>query len=346
MNCIFNINNYLIDFSRLKSFASSIRASRLLLEAPQGMVQLLPTLAEYARRCLEDPTVKIMVNMEPSYGLCSVSLKYILEGIVDGIVHVGHDFYPYPLCIPDCRVGSKIARERVLTVPAEYIAPGDTVERLAKALGELIGEGASVAIGYTTQHRSLAASLSRKLEELGVKVRGLAQVLGCYVSDLTRVESDFYAVIAGGYFHSLGVALAVGDGRRVLRVDPYEGRVENVDKTYRRIIARRYWAIMRVRTAKRVGVIVGTLPGQYRPGVVDAVVKLLERYGLSYELLYAERLSREYLDNLNPHSFDAFIVTSCPRLAIDDLGDYWKPVITPGELAVALRGLQEYVFPW
>jgi Diphthamide synthase subunit DPH2 len=45
--------------------------------------------------------------------------------------------------------------------------------------------------------------------------------------------------------------------------------------------------------------------------------------------------------------FEAFVVTSCPRLPVDDLYEYEKPVLTPGEAFMALQGrLEPYMFPW
>jgi 2-(3-amino-3-carboxypropyl)histidine synthase len=346
MECVFRVEDYIIDLSRLEKFVYENGFSRLLIEAPQGLIQFLPIISKYVRDCLKGYNVKLFLNLEPSYGLCSVSLHYILSGLADAIIHIGHDFYPYPLCIPNCSTGSKLLKERVLLVPAEYAVNEHVAAKLAKLLARKIGEGHSVSLGYTTQHRKLVNILATQLERLNINVKSLSQILGCYTLGLTRSKSDFYAIVAGGYFHALGVALAIGDGSRVLRADPYEAKVESIEGIYRKTLAKRYWAVMRLRNAKTLGVIVGTLPGQYRPGIVDAVVKLLDKYGIKYELFYVERLTQEYLDNLKPSSFDGFVITSCPRLAIDDLGDYWKPVVTPGELTMALRGISRYIFPW
>ena len=49
------------------------------------------------------------------------------------------------------------------------------------------------------------------------------------------------------------------------------------------------------------------------------------------------------LDNVNPDvllpylDLDAFIVTACPRRAIDDSQMYKKPLITPQELEIVLN---------
>lgn len=49
------------------------------------------------------------------------------------------------------------------------------------------------------------------------------------------------------------------------------------------------------------------------------------------------------LDNINPDALlpyldlDAFVVTACPRIAIDDSQMYKKPLITPQELEIVLN---------
>ena len=48
------------------------------------------------------------------------------------------------------------------------------------------------------------------------------------------------------------------------------------------------------------------------------------------------------LDNISPDlllpytNLDAFIVTACPRVAIDDANMYKKPILTPKELEIVL----------
>jgi 2-(3-amino-3-carboxypropyl)histidine synthase len=48
------------------------------------------------------------------------------------------------------------------------------------------------------------------------------------------------------------------------------------------------------------------------------------------------------LDNISPDlllaymDLDAFVVTACPRVAIDDANMYKKPLLTPKELEIVL----------
>ncbi len=340
LELVVEADGYRFDFS----FLEGVDARRIVLEAPQGFVRLLPRLVERLRRRFG---VEVVYRLEPSYGLCSVSLA-ALEALGPGtvLVHLGHDFYPYPLCWRGrCRHGLPSG---VYVVVGEYL--GGDAEALAEAAVEALGRGASVALGYSVQHRGLARRLVGELERRGVRVVYSGPVLGCYYARLLRLRGRVgaFLVLAGGVFHSLGLGLALGGGERVLRLDPYTGRAEDIGGVVARVLAKRYWAMTRLMEARSVAVIAGLLPGQNRPGIVEALTRLLEKRGMEYDIVYAERLTRELLDNLNPGSYDAYIVTSCPRLAIDDLGDYWKPVLTPGEALVVLREGRptRYIFPW
>jgi len=328
------VDNYLFDFSRLRE----TRFKRLVLEAPQGFVRLLPRIASFLREKL--PGAKIVYRLEPAYGLCSISLS-LAQGDT-GVVHVGHDYYPYPFCgLDGC---SYRLPDNVLVVPGLYL--GGDVEKLSQRVSSL-GVG-RVAIGYSAQHSRLAASLAGRLQELGVEVVYVGPLLGCYFAPYLRLRGsvDAYLVVAGGTFHALGLGLSLGSGESVYRVDPYSDSVEAVEGTVRRFLAKRFWAMRAFVGARRVGIVVGLLPGQHRPGLVNALTALLKRHGIEYDLILVEHLSRELLDNLGPNEYDAYVVTSCPRLAVDDLGDYWKPVLAPGEAVAALRGGRDYIFPW
>jgi len=333
------LDNYLFDFTPLTRLEQ--RPSMLLLEAPQGFVRLLPRLAGFLSRRLG---VEARYRLEPSYGLCSASLSLLEQHPGAVLVHVGHDYYPYPYCgLGGCRYRLP---SRVVTVPGLYL--GGDAGSLAEKAVQHVGRGSVVAVGFSTQHRTLASTLAESLRRRGVEVALSEPLLGCYFAPFVKAAGrvDAFLVVAGGMFHALGLGLALRGEARLYRADPYLGGVEDVGGYVGRVLAKRLWLIHEFRArARRVAVLAGLLPGQHRPGVVEATAGLLERKGIEYDIVYVERLSRELLDNLDPASYDSYIVTSCPRLAVEDLGDYWKPVLTPGEALAALLG-GEYRFPW
>ncbi len=346
--CTVRVDGYVFDFTRVAARVPRAGLRRLILEAPQGFVRLLPRLASRLTECLEG--VEVVVRLEPSYGLCSLSLSALeLYGPGTGLVHIGHEYYPYPLCWRgSCREWPVAVGERIFLVPGVY--EGGDVSALASGVESLVSRGEGLVVAYTAQHAPLARTLARVLEEKGYSVYGVEPIVGCFFNNLLRYrEASAFVVVAGGRFHVLGLGLALyGSSREavLLAADPYTGRVEDAWPEALRVAASRLWLMKRFASeARSVGLVVGLLPGQYRPGVVDAVKKLLEKHGIRYSVLAVERMSRELLDNLAPGEFDAYIVSSCPRLAVEDLADYWKPVLAPGEARAALEGLG-YRFPW
>ena len=337
------LEGYVFELDRVFDAVVKQGARRVVVEAPQGLVRLLPRLVDTLLECLPRG-VSVESRLEPSYGLCSLSLSHAGDAV---LVHVGHDYYPYPYCWSGGCVGiERLTGGRIVLLRAEYV--GGDAERLAKGVAGAAGsEG--VVVAATSQHAGLAARIAELLRSMGVRVLGLERVVGCYFAGFRRYAGRgvLFAVVAGGFFHALGVGLYFAGSERVAAVDPYSGRVSDVGGLVGRVLAKRYWVVRLAWDAERIGVIVGDYPGQYRPGIVDAILRLAERRGRRAYVLRAGRVTVDLLDNIAPGLIDAYVVTSCPRLAIEDFSDYWKPVLTPGEARMALnRVLDRYLFPW
>jgi len=351
--CMYVDGSYRFDFSELLKLLNEKRASErveLYIEAPQGFVRLLRRISDFLVECLASKGYEatVHIKLEPVFGACALSideLKYIGRDAI--LIHLGHDPYVYPICTRDtCYHGSL---PNVIFVPGEYI--GGSVEEITERIEELLGASKRLAIGYSVQHRTLSHGVAEALSRNGYEVKLVAPVLGCYYYNLIKYRDvvDTFIVIAGGYFHSLGLGLALGGEKTVLRADPYSNRAEDISDKVLRILSKRYWALSLLSSAKSLGIIIGLLPGQYRPWIASFIEALAKRRGIKAYKLYARYLNREVLDNLSPSDYDAFVVTSCPRLAIDDLGDYWKPVLTPAEARLWLTnalGKYSYTFPW
>ena len=345
--CVLTVNNYRFNLCEAVAAARRVAHGRrvtVLLEAPPGLVRYLPLLAQRLRDLLEEYDVEVStsIRLEPAFGSCDLGLAYAAALNAEMLVHVGH--YPYPYL----RVGSR--SPHVVYVEAEYLG-GDS----SRIIGFVEELGArSIAILYTAQHRRLAREACNELARYGRACR-TASVMGCYVIPVLARGLDGYdavIVVAGGSFHvvSVGLSMLQVDERfheKLYQYDPYEDRVRYVADTIKRILSWRYGVVMEALEARRYGIIVGVKPGQRRPWLVDLLVKLLERAGRSYDILVSERLVPSDIDNLAPDEYDAYVVTTCPYIPLDDLHAYRKPVLTPGEARMVLTGsLKPYRYPW
>ena len=66
--------------------------------------------------------------------------------------------------------------------------------------------------------------------------------------------------------------------------------------------------------------------------------KIINEYGFEAQILNMDFISP---DRMLPFNLDAYVMTACPRIAIDDSAMYKKPVLTPQELQIVL-GIRDW----
>ncbi len=321
----------------VEHIASEIKrrgAKRVLLQFPDG-------LKNYALKVVDDLQamcngVIFIVSADPCYGGCDVAVDEASRLGVDLIVHFGHTPYPMP-------IASKL-RVPVIYVPAYSMISVDDVARKA---GLMLRDRGFRKIGLVAvlQHIHVLDRVRSLLEDEGFKVvvggrcgAGLfnGQILGCDVCAALSVMGDVEAflVLAGGDFHALGVALATG--KPVFVADPYRNECRCIDGLVRKVLSLRWFNIVRASEAEVFGIVVGVKPGQARIEAALRVRDFILSRGRKCYLIAAREINPESL--LPFHGIDAFVIAACPRIAIDDGRNFKKPVLTIGELKIALSG--------
>ncbi len=344
---------YRIDLDLAARAARRIRARRIVVQMPDG----LKPYGWIIIRCLEeligDVGAEVYLHLDSTFGACDLHYGQLEATIKpDLIVHIGHSPYPAELAHP----GLEPSRTTVVYVPALSMAEPSR-HAIEKAAELLEGRGVRrVGLVTTAQHVHIVKSVASSLEGMGLEVRvprGLppyfsdAQSLGCDYrlprSLVSRVDGFLY--LGGGLFHPLGLYLATF--KPVVRLDPYRDDADDLTGEGERVYKVRLAKVAEAMDARRWGIIVGLKSGQFRPWLVERLASAIKEKGGVYVLLANEFLSPGYLASVDSGWFDAFVVTSCPRLPTDDLWDYHKPVLTPGEAFMALSGkLEPYRFPW
>ena len=340
---------YTIDLDLAVSAARRRGARRIVLQMPDGLKPYSLAIA----KCLEErlPGAEVYIHADSTFGACDLQFGQLEATLKpDVLVHVGHSPYPAELAHP----GLEPARTAVVYVPALSKAP--VTREMASVAAELLrGYGARrVAIAATAQHVHLVRGLARMLEAAGLNVekpRGLqpflsdSQVLGCDYRIPRSQKADAYVYLGSGIFHPLGLYLATM--KPVVRVDPYRGVADDLTGEGEKLYKSRLFRVSQAMGAKRWGLIVGLKTGQYRPWLVSRLREAVESAGGEYQLIASEVTTSQQLAALDSGWYEAFVVTSCPRLPTDDLWAYHKPVLTPGEAFMALEGrLEPYRFPW
>lgn len=312
---------YNLEIEKVIKKINSIKAKNVGLQFPEGLKTQAIKIAEKIEK---ETDAIVIVSGDPCFGACDVSdLK--MEGIVDLIVHYGHT--PLPL------------KYKIPTMFIEAYANIDIKKALGESL-ELLDNYSKIGLVTTTQHLNQLTEIKDYLEDNGKEVilsssknTKKGQVLGCNFSSIKKLDVEVYLFIGSGNFHPLGVYLFTKIP--VLAIDPYNNEVKEISEFADKILRIRFARIVKSKEVKKWGILVSSKEGQYRMKLAKQIKKTLKDSGLeSYIIL---------VDNINPDillpymDIGGFVVTACPRIAIDDSQMYKKPLITPKELEIVLN---------
>ncbi len=310
-----------MDLDRVIRKINSKDAKNVGLQFPEGLKM---QAIKIARKIESETDATVIISGDPCFGACDVS-DYKMKGSVDLIVHYGHT--PLPL------------KYEVPTIFVEAFAKIDLKKDLEKCL-DALKDYSKVALVTTTQHLHLLNEIRDYLEDNGKEVvlgssksTRKGQVLGCNFSSIKDLDAEIFLFIGSGNFHPLGINLF--SNTPVLALDPYNNELRRMDEYADRILRIRFARITKARSAEKWGIIVSSKEGQYRMKLAKETKKLLEENGMEAYIIL--------VDNVNPDvllpylELDAFVVSACPRIAIDDSQMYKKPLLTPQELEIVLN---------
>ena len=308
----------------------------VVLQFPEGVKMFAFDVAgELKKRGVEN----IIISGDPCFGACDLALTPVQYGGADGLIHYGHS--PIP----------SLHADNVIYV--ELRANAEIAELISGAVSFLkdagYGKGSKIGIISSVQHIHTIDTACKILSEHFECVVGNGdnrvvypgQVLGCNFSSARSAEADAYLFIGSGDFHPLGAALSTG--KEVIVADPYSGKIRTVSESRDRMLRKRFAAITAATDAKIFGILTGTKIGQWRIAEANRLKELAERHGKTAHILSMNFFSPE---QLKAFKVDAWVSTSCPRIALDESARYEKPILTPPEFEIVLgvREWEDYIF--
>jgi 2-(3-amino-3-carboxypropyl)histidine synthase len=285
---------------------------------PEGLKRKGP---ELAKKVEEATGAEIIISGDPCFGACDLD-KTLLEQ-VDVLFHFGHAE------LEDTKLSEKVYF-------IETRSPVDIRPAVEKAASQL--KGKVIGLITTVQHVHKLSDACTVLEANGktcVIGRGdsrLAypgQVLGCNFSAARKEVCDEYLYIGSGDFHPLGVVLSTK--KRVIVADPFSKEVREIDPS--RILRQRSAVIAKSLDAEVFGIIVSSKNGQERMKLASSLKVLAKKHGKAAYIILIDLVTP---DQLLQFKVDAFVNTACPRLAIDEVGRFPSPMLTPQEFEIVL----------
>lgn len=320
---------YDLDTRRVAEEISRRGCRRVLLQLPDGMRPFAMQLAAAIR---EATGAQVFLSGDSCYGACDIATRQARELGADLLVHYGHSAMLEAGEVP------------VLYVHAEVDVD---VRRLVEECLPHLKTYRRVGVVTTIQHAHQVHEVAAELGRRGFEARvgegdGVTphpgQVLGCHFGAALRVAEDVdaFLYVGGGRFHPLGLALTTG--LPVVAADPYGGSATLIGPDALMALAkRRMAAIAAARDAEAMGILVSSKPGQSALEVAEGLERRFREGGAEAAVIYLDEVRAEHLNNYT--EFGAFVVTACPRIALDGVAGVDRPMLTVVEARVALGDL-------
>jgi len=290
------------------------------LQFPEG---LKLHAVDVARQIESETGTTVIISADPCFGACDVA-DVDMNGMVDVLIHFGHKPLPINYDIPVIFVDASSKMELLGSV--------------GNAMG-LLENYKRIGLVTTAQHLKQLGEVAEFLEQNGKEVvinEGVGttwgQVLGCNFSAIKNIDVDAFLYVGSGNFHALGITLFTD--KPVIIADPYLDEARLITDFSDRILRIRFARIAKAMDAENFGIIVSTKKGQNRLDLAKKLKNMLEEEWREGFILLLDDVSPEKL--LPYMDLDAFVMTACPRIAIDDSKRYKKPLLTPQELEIAI----------
>lgn len=316
--------DYKIDV--IKDKILELDAKNVILQFPEGLKTDAIMVSNEIQEVV--PEVNVLIDADPCFGACDLADNKVNKHI-DLVVHFAHTSLPIKTDCP------------VLFIEAHSSA--DVVTPIEDALSRLDDDVKTIGLVTTTQHIHKLDDMIKLIEDNGYNVKldngkgtSLGQVLGCNFTSIKNLDVDVIVYVGSGDFHALGVKLFTK--KPVILADPFRGEARSIDEFYDRIIRVRFARITKAKSAKSFGIIISSKKGQLRFDLALKLRKMIIEHGFDAQILNMDYVAPE---RLLPFDLDAYVMTACPRIAIDDSAMYKKPVLTPQELEIVL-GLRDW----
>lgn len=314
------MSNHELEIETVIEKIKELKAEKVGLQFPEGLKVHATKIAEQIERKTK---ALVIISADPCYGACDVADMDMVDS-VDVLVHFGHRPLPLEYDLPIIFVD---ARSNI-----------DVLESVKSSIDMLKGYK-RIGLVTTAQHLHLLGEVSDFLEKNGKEIlmeegsgtiKG--QVLGCNFSAIKNLNADAFLYVGSGNFHALGIKLFTD--KPVIVADPYLGDARKIEEFADRILRIRSARIAKAMDAKRFGIIVSSKKGQSRLELAKDIKIMLEDSGREGFILLLDDVSPNIL--LPFMDIDAFVMTACPRIAIDDSIMYKKPLLTPQEFEIAI----------
>lgn len=326
--------NYSFEIPKTIHRIRSSGATKVALQMPEGLLLFATTISDILTQFC--PGIETLIMGDVTYGACCID-DYTARAMgCDLLVHYAHS----------CLIPVDVTKIKTLYVFVDIAI--DTAHLLA-TVERNFASGKTIAVVGTIQFNATLHGVRGALERAGFRVvipqiaplsRG--EILGCTSPRLREDEGDaidLLLYLGDGRFH-LESAMIHNPSIAAYRYDPYARRLTRETYAHDEMQSLRRAAIQTARSARRWGLILGSLGRQGNPHTMALIEKKLTERGLPWTNLLLSEVFPGKLAMMA--DVECWVQVACPRLSIDWGYAFPRPLLTPYEALVALGARDDW----
>ncbi|GAM37600.1 Dph1 homolog [Talaromyces pinophilus] len=320
-------SNYSFEIPKTIHRIRTLGAKRVALQFPEGLLLFATTISDILTEFCDG--VETLIMGDVTYGACCID-DYTARALgCDLLVHYAH---------------SCLIPVDVTTIKTLYIFVDISIDttHLIATLERNFQPGKTIATVGTIQFNATLHGLKPVLERAGFKVvipqimpLSKGEILGCTSPQLSDKEIDYLLYLGDGRFH-LESAMIHNPKIPAYRYDPYSRVLSRETYEHEEMHTLRRDAINAASSAKKWGIILGSLGRQGNPHTMSLIESHLHQKGIPFVNLLLSEIFPGKLASMP--DVECWVQVACPRLSIDWGYAFPRPLLTPYEALVALGG--------
>lgn len=318
------------------------KATRVLLQLPEGLIRFGPVLVDimngYLSQRSQNP-VDFITMGDLTYGACCID-DYLASSMgCDLVVHYAHS----------CLIPINKLTESVKFLYVFLDIKFDMEHIINCIQHNFDSKEHVIALASTIQFVSSVHQIAKHLRQLQFSIvvpqsRPLSsgEILGCTAPRLPK-EVNTILFICDGRFH-LEALMIANPNLPTYRYDPYSRKLTQESYDILTMYKQRSDAIQRaikiLSDGGCFGFVLGTLGRQGSEKVFDGLIEKLEKHSkCKYIKVMMPEVVQDTLRNFT--SVDAWIQVACPRLSIDWGSSFEIPLLNPYEFALSVKTIAQ-----
>ncbi|KAL1883910.1 Diphthamide biosynthesis protein 1 [Diaporthe australafricana] len=327
--------NYSFEIPKTIHRIRSLGSKKVALQMPEGLLLFATTISDILQQFC--PGIETLIMGDVTYGACCID-DYTARAMgCDVLIHYAHS----------CLIPVDVTKIKTLYVFVDISI--DTAHLLA-TLERNFTSGKTIAMVGTIQFNATIHGVKAALTKAGFKVivpqiapLSKGEILGCTSPDLTKYADDgpvdFILYLGDGRFHLESIMIH-NPSIPAYRYDPYSRKLTHETYGHDEMKDLRRQAVDTAKSAKKWGLILGSLGRQGNPNTMTLIEKKLTALGIPWINLLLSEIFPGKLAMMS--DVECWVQVACPRLSIDWGYAFPRPLLTPYEALVALGEREDW----